>query len=177
MDPLWSNIFRKKLDEESLPHFLKHLPIFSELSPKALALLENIVHLRSYKAHETIFEEGDPGSGMYMIRSGAVSIYAKDEHGSEYELARLGPGDFFGETTLTAPAPRSASARSLEISELVGLFRADIIELTERRPSVSSSILLGLTKVVSERLQAASLEIRRLQDQSGESISPENVET
>ena len=62
-------------------------------------------------------------------------------------------------------------------TELVGLFRADVLELIERRPSVSSSILLGLTRVVSERLQAASLEIRRLQDQFGEQITPENVET
>jgi CRP-like cAMP-binding protein len=177
MDPLWNNIFRKKLDEESLAFFLKHLPIFSELSPRALSSLENIVHVRNYKAHETIFEVGDPGSGMYMIRSGSVQIYAADPNGVEEELARLTQGDFFGETTLTAPAPRSASARTLETTELVGLFRADIIELAERNPSVSSSILLGLTRVVSERLQAASHEIRRLRNQASVQISPENIET
>jgi CRP-like cAMP-binding protein len=177
MDPLWNNIFRKKLDEESLSFFLKHLPIFSELSPRALSSLEKIVHVRNYKAHETIFEAGDPGSGMYMIRSGSVQIYAEDQNGVDEELARLNPGDFFGETTLTAPAPRSASARTLETTELVGLFRADIIELAERNPSVSSSILLGLTRVVSERLQAASHEIRRLRNQASIQISPENIET
>jgi CRP/FNR family cyclic AMP-dependent transcriptional regulator len=177
MDPLWNNIFRKKLDEESLAYFLKHLPIFSELSPRALSNLEDLVHVRNYKAHETIFEEGDPGSGMYMIRSGAVQIYIRDKSGAEDELARLAAGDFFGETTLTAPAPRSASARTVEATELVGLFRADILELAERRPSISSSILLGLTRVVSERLQAASQEIRRLRSQAGEHISPENIET
>jgi len=177
MDPLWSNIFRKKLAEDSLSYFLKHLPIFSELSPRALSILENLVHVRSYKAHETIFEEGDPGSGMYMIRSGAVKIFARDKHDAEQELAYLSPGDFFGETTLTAPAPRSASARALEATELVGLFRADILELAEKYPAISSSIFLGLTRVVSERLQAASLELRRLQKQLGEQSSPENVET
>jgi CRP-like cAMP-binding protein len=177
MDPLWTNIFRKKLDEDSLAYFLKHLAIFLELSPRALAILEAVVHVRNYNDNETIFEEGDPGSGMYMIRSGMVKIYAKDQKGEENELARLGPGDFFGETTLTAPAPRSASARTTETTELVGLFRADLLELAERHPAVSSSILLGLTKVVSERLQAASLEIRRLQNQTGKHISPENVET
>ncbi len=176
MDPLWNNIFRKKLDEDSLAYFLKHLPIFLELSPRALSILEAAVHIRNYNANETIFEEGDPGSGMYMIRSGMVKIYAKGQNGTENELARLNPGDFFGETTLTAPAPRSASARTTETTELVGLFRADLLELAERHPAVSSSILLGLTKVVSERLQASSLEIRRLQNQTGEHISPENVE-
>jgi CRP-like cAMP-binding protein len=177
MDPLWSNIFRKKLEEDSLTYFLKHLPIFSELSPRALTLLEQVVHQRNYKAQETIFEEGDPGSGMYMIRSGSVSICTKDETGNDTELVRLVAGDFFGETTLTAPAPRSASAIAAESTELVGLFRADILELTERRPAISSSILLGITRVVSERLQAASLEIRRFRDQCGEDISPENIET
>lgn len=177
MDPLWTNIFHKKLDEESLAYFLKHLPIFSELSPRSLAILEDIVHVRNYKANETVFEESDPGSGMYMIRSGVVKIYVKDQNGEEDELARLIPGGFFGETTLTAPAPRTASARTLEKTELVGLFRADILELAERHPAISNSIFLGLTRVVSERLQAASLEIRRLQRQLGEDISPENVET
>lgn len=176
MDPLWNSIFRKKLDEESLTYFLKHLPIFSELSPRALSVLEGLVHVRSYTDHETIFEQGDPGSGMYMIRSGSVQIYAKNENSVEDELARLIPGDFFGETTLTAPAPRSAYARTLEATELVGLFRADILELAQRQPSISSNILLGLTRVVSERLQAASLEIRRLQNQIGEQTSPENLE-
>lgn len=177
MDPLWKNIFRKKLDEESLANFLKNLPIFSELTPRALSSLEDLVHVRNYKAHETIFEEGDPGSGMYMIRSGSVQIYALDQNGVEDELARLNPGDFFGETTLTAPAPRSACARTMEATELVGLFRADILELAERKPAVSSSILLGLTRVVSERLQAASLEIRRLRNPPGEHVTPENIET
>ena len=177
MDPLWTNIFRKKLDEDSLAYFLKHLPVFLELSPRALAILEAVVHVRNYNDNETIFEEGDPGSGMYMVRSGMVKIYVKRQDGAENELARLGPGDFLGETTLTAPAPRSASARTTETTELVGLFRADLLELAERHPVVSSSILLGLTKVVSERLQAASLEIRRLQNQTDEHISPENVET
>jgi CRP/FNR family cyclic AMP-dependent transcriptional regulator len=176
MDPLWTNIFRKKLDEESLAFFLRHLPIFSELSPRALRILEGTVHVRSYKANETIFEEGDPGSGMYMIRSGAVKIFAGDQNSGGNELASLTQGDFFGETTLTAPAPRSASARASEASELVGLFRADILELAEKHPDVSNSIFLGLTRVVSERLQAASMEIRRLQKQLGGHIVPENIE-
>ncbi len=176
MDALWNNIFRKKLDDNSLTYFLKNLPIFSELSPRALVVLENLVHVRNYKADETIFEEGDPGSGMYMVRSGAVKIFVRNQKGREVELARLIPGDFFGETTLTAPAPRSAFAQTVETTELVGLFRADILELIARKPAVSSSLLLGLTRVISERLQTASLEIRRLQDQAGERFSTENVE-
>ncbi|MBW2452106.1 MAG: Crp/Fnr family transcriptional regulator [Deltaproteobacteria bacterium] len=177
MDPLWSNIFRKKLDEDSLTNFLKNLPTFSGLRHKDLRTLEAIVHQRNYKPNELVFEEGDPGSGMYMIRGGSVRIFARLADGGEDVLAILESGDFFGETTLTAPAARSASARTMEATELVGLFRSDLLELSERQPSVANNILFGITRVISERLQASSIEIRRLQNQLGEHSSPEGAET
>ncbi|MEN8730651.1 MAG: cyclic nucleotide-binding domain-containing protein [Desulfuromonadales bacterium] len=177
MDPLWNNIFRKKREEDSLAYFLNNLPMFAELNGRELNLLEKMVHVRNYRATELVFEEGDPGTGMYMIRSGGVSIYAKNQQGTEDELAVLGPGDFFGETTLTAPAPRSASARTTEQTELIGLFRADLLEMVERQPTLTSRILIGLTRIVSERLQTASLEIRNLNKRLSEQIPTETVET
>ncbi len=177
MDPIWSNIFRKTPEQDSLAYFLSNLPLFSELSAKEISLLENLVHLRNYRAHEIIFEDGDPGSGMYMIRSGSIQIFSRTPQGEEEDLARLGPGDFFGETTLTAPVQRSASARTLEATELVGLFRSDLQEAAEENPRAASHILFGLTRVVSERLQAASIEIRRLQRMLGEDAAPETIET
>ena len=177
MDPLWNNIFRKKYDEDSLDYFLHNLPMFAELNGRELKLLEKVIHLRNYRAAETVFEEGDPGTGMYMIRSGGVGIYLKDSGGGEEELAVLGPGDFFGETTLTAPAPRTATARTLEASELVGLFRSDLLEMVERQPTMTSRILIGLTRIISERLQTASMEIRSLNNRLDEHIPTETVET
>ena len=178
MDPLWNNIFRKRHDEDSLANFLNNLPMFSELNGRELAVLEKIVHLRNYDPFETVFEENDPGTGMYMIRSGTVNIFIKTPQGDEEELATLGPGDFFGETTLTAPAPRSASARTTEKTELVGLFRADLLDLVERQPTLTSRVLIGLTRIVSERLQTASMEIRNLNRQLGQDLTAaETVET
>jgi len=177
MDPLWNNIFRKKHDEDSLAYFLNNLPMFAELNGRELNVLEKMVHVRNYGVSEVVFEEGDPGTGMYMIRSGGVSILAKNQQGTDDELALLGPGDFFGETTLTAPAPRSATARTTEQTELIGLFRADLLEMVERQPTLTSRILIGLTRIVSERLQTASQEIRNLNKLIGEQLPTEIVET
>jgi CRP-like cAMP-binding protein len=160
---LWSNIFRKKPEEESLACFLGTVPVFSELEGRELDHVESLVHIRRYSPRETVFEEGDTGSGMYVIRTGKVEIFLRDAEGREVPLALLGPGDFFGETTLTAPASRTASARTLDASELLGLFRADLLETVQRHPGIASKILLGLTRIVSERLHLAGQEIRRLQ--------------
>jgi len=162
VNPLWSNIFRKKAEEDSLAHFLRNLAVFSDLGRRELNFLETLVHIRHYTSAETVFEEGDPGTGMYAVRSGKVAIFAKTQDGRKARLALLGPGDFFGESTLLAPARRTASARVIEEAELVGLFRADLLGAAQKHPGFTNTILIGLGRTLSERLQAAEIEIRQL---------------
>ena len=162
VNPFWSNIFRGTRDENSLAYFLGSVPIFRKLNKRDLGFLETIVHVRNYRADEVIFEEGDIGSGMYAIRSGQVLIYKKDEHGRESEVAILDPGDFFGEVALTVSRPRLASARATEQTVLVGLFRSDMLETVRKHPSIASKILLGLTRVISDRLHQSNLQYQEL---------------
>jgi CRP/FNR family transcriptional regulator, cyclic AMP receptor protein len=173
MNPLWSNIFRKKPEEESLAFFLGTIPLFAEMTPRELHYLETLVHIRPYDAGENVFSEGDPGSGLYMIRSGRVRIFCHDPRGKDEDLALAGPGDFFGEATLATPAVRTASARTLEKSELIGLFRADLLEMRQKSPQIANKVLVGLTRLLSERLHAAGTEIRRLQRQVLEAAAAE----
>ena len=163
MNSLWESIFRSKTEEETLSGFLAKIPVFSELGKRDLNYLENLVHVRNYKAQETVFEQGDPGSGLYIIRSGGVTIFTRDGHDHEEELTTLGPGDFFGETTLASPAPRTVSARTTESSELLGLFRSDLLATSDKHPEIANRILFGLTKMISERMQTATLQLRNMQ--------------
>lgn len=172
MNPLWSNIFRKKSEEDSLPHFLRNLAVFSDLGRRELNFIESLVHIRHYSLAETVFEEGDPGTGMYAIRSGRVAIFTRTADGQKLPLATLGPGDFFGESTLLAPARRTASARVLETAELVGLFRADLLGAIQKHPAFATPILVGLGRTLSERLQAAEIEIRQLRAAIGSPTPP-----
>lgn len=165
MNPFWNNIFRGSGYEETLAFFLGSVPIFSKLNKQDLSFLETIVHERRYKADEIVFEEGDIGSGMYAIRSGQIRIYTKDEHGRDVDQALLEPGDFFGEVALTASRPRIASARTTEPTVLVGLFRSDMLEAVRKHPSVSAKVLLGLTRVISDRLHQSNLQLVKLQQQ------------
>ena len=162
MNPFWNNIFRGSGYEETLAYFLSTVPVFSKLKKRELGFLESIVHVRNYKADEVVFEEGDIGSGMYAIRSGQVRIYIRDEHGREVEQAVLEPGDFFGETALTATRPRIATARTTEATVLVGLFRSDMLEAIRKYPAVSAKILLGLTRVISDRLHQSHLLVNEM---------------
>lgn len=174
MNPLWSNIFHKKLEEESIAYFLGSVPIFSDLGKRNRIHLESLVHLRTYKTNEVIFEAGDPGSGMYVIRSGAVQIFNRTAKNGDIEIARLEQKNFFGETTLAAPSKRTASARATEPTVLIGLFRADIMELAKRNPAVAYKITLNLSRIISERLHLADQTMSDLRQQQPELFTPES---
>lgn len=175
MNPLWSNILHKKLEEQSIAYFLGSVSIFSDLGKRSRLQLESLMHLRTYKTGEVIFEMGDPGSGMYVIRSGAVQIFNRSVNNEEIGLASLSQKDFFGETTLAAPSKRTASARASEPTVLIGLFRADINELAKRNPAVAYKIMLSLSRVIGERLHFSDQALNDLRMQHPDIFSAEST--
>jgi len=74
--------------------------------------------VKEYPCGTVLFEENDPGSRMFVIRTGRVRIF-RLLSGTEIVLAFLGPGDFFGEMALLEALPRSASAEVVETAELI----------------------------------------------------------
>lgn len=162
MNPLWQNIFRTRPSEQSLAYFLGTVPAFNKLEKRDLDFLENIVHIRNYQTDETIFAQGDIGSGMYIIRSGKVQIFSHDKLDRSQDHALLETGDFFGEIALTASRPRCASAKALEPSVLIGLFRSDVEEAIRRHPGAAANIMFGLNRVISDRLLQCNLQLQAL---------------
>jgi len=90
----------------------------------ASALVEEIWQAGSSRFRlapgEVVFEEGDPASKVYIIRSGSVQI-VKVVNGMPKRLANLGPRDIFGELALTDASRRSASAVAIDPTELIAI--------------------------------------------------------
>ncbi|MBI3179265.1 MAG: cyclic nucleotide-binding domain-containing protein [Deltaproteobacteria bacterium] len=107
------------------------------------------VHTRSYSAGTTLFEENDPGSRMYVIRSGRVRIYRRLGD-RELALATLSPGDFFGEMALLEGLPRSANAQALEACELVEVDADTLEQMIRNRPEVAVRMMRKLASRVRE---------------------------
>lgn len=159
-DSLWTNIFRlQSKGKEDTLLVLKRIPLFQDLSRKELRQLERILHERTYKKDEVIFNEGEPGVGMYIIDSGEVRITL----GSEQKvLAVLSKGDFFGEMALLLEAPRTASAIASKPSKLYGFFQPDLFSILETYPRTGNKILLRLSQMIAERLRHSNLENQEL---------------
>ena len=70
---------------------------FAQLKAESPSLqaLEQTAQLKAYKAGRNIFQEGDPGDGLYIIVEGIVQITCLVGQDQRRVLSRLGPGDFF----------------------------------------------------------------------------------
>ncbi len=127
------------------PDLLKGVPIFQSLPPEELVSLASHIREQTLKKGERLFEVGEPGTTMYIIKRGQVAISTPSGE-SHVELARLGPTDFFGELALLDTQPRSARATTTEDTELHVLSRESFLEFVRHRPLAALEMLAYTAK-------------------------------
>lgn len=96
---------------------------------------------RTYQAGQVIFAAGDPGDGFYVVESGSVHISAVVGQNEPRVLAKIGPGDFFGEMAVLDDAPRSAGATAETEARLIFVERDQLLGLLERQPQLALTII------------------------------------
>jgi len=161
-DTMWGNIFRKQeIGKPNILTVLSNIPIFNELSKKELKSIERILHRRTYKKDEVLFNEDDPGVGMYIIEHGRINITI----GSENKMvASLSNGEFFGEMALLLETPRTATAIAAVPTSILGFFQSDLFGLTETNPKMGNKILFKIAQMIAERLRFSSIENQQLKE-------------
>lgn len=139
-------------------HMLGSIPLFQELSPDDLKVIEELAVERSIPRGTVVLTEGDIGDSLYAIAKGRVKVFIGDEDGREIILKILGPGDFFGEMSLIDKQPRSASVATLENTTLRILSQNAFQECLTRAPAIASTVMTALAK----RLRDADRKISNL---------------
>ncbi len=149
-----ANVSRPRRSEPGL--LLERVVLFRNMPPKMLRDLARFLRPVSYRAHTDIFHAGDEGATMYIILSGAVKIFVPAVDGREVVLAVHRSGDLFGEMALLDDEPRSASASTMEETEMFTLNRGDFLEVLDFHPAALRAII----DVLVERLRATNQSIQ-----------------
>lgn len=101
--------------------------LFTRVPPSHIQQLFVRFKELSVAAHERILKEGEPGDYFYVLESGRAEVTDKNgEH-----LARLGPGDYFGEEALVGNTTRNANVRMLTHGRLMQLGKEDFTVLLQ----------------------------------------------
>lgn len=149
--------------EEEKPLDLHEIELFKGRKPETVAALETYMEKRSYKAGDMIFEGGDTGNELFLIRRGEVRILLKLDEQHSHHISTFGKGAFFGEMSFLDGKPRSARAVAYTDTELYGLSRESFERLSEEHKKVALSLLDGLARVLAGRLRFANAEIHALE--------------
>jgi len=113
--------------------------------------------LKKYEKGSVLFEEGDEGEELYIIRSGRVAIKKRVPHG-EVTLAILEKGDFFGEMAMLEHIARTASAEMEESGSLVVIDSEVFGDMIKANPEIAVRML----RKYSLRLRETTKQIEEL---------------
>ncbi|HEX9710548.1 MAG TPA: cyclic nucleotide-binding domain-containing protein, partial [Candidatus Thermoplasmatota archaeon] len=145
----------------STTELLTKVPLFKGLETEELQRLASATESVSFRPGETIVEIGDTGKSLYVLVEGSVQVLYP-ARSSDFELARLGPGDFFGEMALLNDKPRSATVKAVGTVRALKLDKDGFRRIILEAPRVGLKVL----EVLSFRIRSADEQISGLSDQS-----------
>ena len=135
---------------------LAEVPFLQFLDDKDRAALAADLDVVRFPAGRVLFNYGDPGDSLYVIRSGEVEVFFKDDTGSRIVLDTAKAGDAFGELSLLDGGPRTASVVATRDLEALRVDRANLDHFLKRHPEAT----LDLLTAMGRRLRATSEKLR-----------------
>ena len=128
--------------------YLRHIPVFEDLKPDDLEVINQVTVERNIRKNTAIFSEGESGEGFHYVKSGKVKIIKLSADGREHIVNILGPGEVFAEVLLFNQGSYPATAVALEDS-CVGVIRnSELEEVILKHPQIA----LHIIKVMSKKL-------------------------
>ncbi|HOJ65008.1 MAG TPA: GGDEF domain-containing protein [Spirochaetota bacterium] len=145
-----------KYSSIELINFLKTVDIFSELSLTEIRKFINFLIIKKYKKNEIVFNEGDKGDALFIVKDGIVETIIKLKNGENKVIAEFKKGDFFGEMSIFDNANRSATCQIKEKTTLISLFASDFFKIIESNPAISIKIMYKMLYITILRLKESN---------------------
>lgn len=111
--------------------------LFEDIPQEKMAELMDAAESVTVPANSFICRQGDPGDKFYIIKSGKIRVFRRDDEGLDVDLSEMGPGDGFGEMALLTGQPRSANVQAIEETLLIAISKDKFDQILRDYPGVS----------------------------------------
>lgn len=152
------------MPEDDRTAFLAGTSFFGGLQPEVVEAVASKLKERLVAAGEMVFDEGDDGKSMYIVRSGELIVQRHCADGSKARLLMMRPGDHFGVTALIEMEPRPFSCRAERDSLLYELTNVQLYALYKSDPKAYTMLLQNINRELCRRLRKAATRIAALED-------------
>jgi CRP/FNR family cyclic AMP-dependent transcriptional regulator len=123
------------------PDALSDVPLFAGLSRRHLRHVAGLTEEESFTQGAKLAEEGQPGETFYVVLEGEAKVIRGGRR-----IARLLPGDFFGEIALIDGGPRTATVVAETPIATLTITRKRFRKMLEEDPSIVVKMLEELAK-------------------------------
>ena len=136
---------------------LKRQALFKGLTEEELEEVRKLLVLHEYESYDSIIEEGDTSTDIYLIAEGEVAVLKWDDLNLFQILIRmLQAGDMFGELSFLDLSPRSTSIESRKHTKLYSLSREEMIKPLPSRQTIYNKIITNIATINAERFRVSN---------------------
>ena len=130
---------------------IRRVPLFSDLTDRELKAVAGSMKERTFKAGDTVMQEGKGGVGFFVIDDGTASVSVGGQ-----ERGKLGSGDYFGEIALIADIDRTATITADGDLRCYGMTFWDFRPLVEGNASIAWKLLQKMAERLKQAEQRSS---------------------
>ncbi len=141
------------------PEVLGEHPFLQNLSPEHLRTLAAWSRELEFGRGELLFREGGPATGLYLVRSGRVSVELHTPDRGPAPVQTVGPGEAVGWSWLIPPHRLRFDGRALEPTRVILIDGEPLRAACESDPELGFHLLRRLVGMLAGRLEAARLQI------------------
>jgi CRP-like cAMP-binding protein len=139
------------VDEDKRLATFRSIPLLRDVPEAELRELAAAAAEREFRGGEIVVREGEPGDELFLILDGQFQVFVRQEAlDFEKELARLGPGNYFGEISVLTGDQRLASVRALTDGRVAVVHQRQLVEMVHRSPGVGLALCRGLVDYLTE---------------------------
>jgi CRP/FNR family cyclic AMP-dependent transcriptional regulator len=140
---------------------LAGIEFFEMLDEDDRTALAGVIDYEKLEAGQTLFQAGEPGESLFIVRSGEIELYIKDTTGQKIVLNIVRTGEMFGELSLLDSGPRSATAIALSDAGLLVLDRDDLLLLFQKKPDAALHMLAAMSSMTRKADQLLRTRVSR----------------
>jgi CRP-like cAMP-binding protein len=128
---------------------------FAGLRPGQIKTIVLLGRLVEKKPGEAIMQAGEMGKSLYVVLDGEARITVQEAQAArEFEVARLGPGDVFGEMALVEPGPRTATVEAVAPFRAIEVDWDGLDRIRKLYPRIAGKFFLNLSRILGKRLKS-----------------------
>ena len=140
-------------------------PLLRSLPQAVLERVLDVACERRFAAGEVMLNEGELRSELFIIQRGEATVVGKDWHGEPLVLARLSPGECFGELSMLSGEPASATVEAVTEAVVLAVPQSEFVSIAEEYPDLGRN----LSALLAERLRVSNE--RQLRAQLGQLVA------